>query len=283
MSILLLVLAGVIWGSSFVVVKDSLDYITPVWQLALRLMVACVVMWIVFCWRAREITLNMLREGIWLGILLFLALFFQTIGAAGTTAGKCSFLTSGEVAVIPFFSWMLLKKRPKRQQFVSAAICIMGVGLITLDGSLQIQSGDALVLVCAIFYGIHMVYIDEGDESTSPLLLHLIQVTTATVMALVAAFIMEPVPGVLPVNCNVAIIYCGIFEIFLGFLFQLIGQKNTNPFLCSILLSMESFYAIIFASIFLGEGISLRMIVGGCLIVGAVVFSQLKFDKKTMT
>ena len=280
-SVGMLVAAGIVWGASFVIVKDAMDYISPLWQLALRLLIACILMLLIFHKRLTQIKRRAMFQGIWLGVLFFLALMFQNLGCKETTASKCSFLTVSYVAFVPILELLILKKRLTRRKLLSVVICLCGMALLTLNGSFSVEKGDLLVIVCGLLYAFHILYIDYCSTTMEAVDMHLLQIITATVLSFLAAIIFEPIPVVTNVHCWMGLIYCGIFEIVLGFFFQLKGQQNTSPTLAGILVSMESVYGSIFAAIFLRESFTLRMI-AGCLAIflAAVVEGQESPAKK---
>lgn len=270
-SIGMLVAAGIVWGASFVVVKDNLDYITPLWQMALRLLVASILMLIFFHKRLMQIGRKAAVQGICLGVLFFLALMFQNLGCKETSASKCSFLTVSYVAFVPILELLILKKRMTRRKLMSVIICLSGMALLTLNGSFSVEKGDLLVIMCGLMYAIHILYIDHCSTMIQAVDMHLLQILTATVLSFLAAIVFEPIPVVTNARCWMGIVYCGIFEIVLGFFFQLKGQQNTSPTLAGILVSMESVYGSIFAAIFLKESFTLRMIAGSAAIFFAAV------------
>ncbi len=272
-SIGMLVAAGIIWGLSFVVVKDSLEYITPLWQLALRLLVASVCMLLLFFPRLKRMNRQTVFSGICLGTIFFLALLLQNIGCRETTASKSSFLTVSYVMFVPLLELLLLKKKLTGRKAASVLICLSGMAMLTLNGGFRIGRGDLLIIICGIFYAFHIIYIDHCSEKIDAVDMHFLQILTATVLALIAAFVFEPFPVVTEVHCWIGLLYCGIFEITLGFFLQLKGQQNTSPTLAGILVSMESVYGSIFAAIFLRESFTLRMIAGCIAIFMAAVIA----------
>ena len=271
MSIVLLVTAAIIWGSSFVVVKDSLDYITPIWQLALRFSVAAVPAVVLAIIRRKQWNKKTVVRSLVLGVIFFLAVLFQNLGANLSSASKASFLTGTYVAFLPVIELIFIRRKITLKKGLSAFICLCGTGVLTIEKGLRFQTGDIFLLLCGIMYAVHLMYIDISD--CDGVLLHSGQIITAAVLAVITALIFEPVPVHVNLRCMLGIVYCGIFEVFLGFFFQLVGQKNTNPSLAAIILSMESLFGLIFSVIFLGDVMSPRIIIGGLLIVFAAIFN----------
>lgn len=272
-AILMLIAAGLIWGISFVVVKDSLDYMTPLWQLAGRLLIACGAVCIIFCREFRRMNRLTVKRGILLGVFFTAALMLQNIGCNYTSASKCAFLTGSYVAFVPLLELLFLRRKPTWRKLLAVALCMAGMAFLTLEGSLSLGLGDMLVILCGVAYAVHILYIDRCEEQVSPLHLHMLQIITATVISLAAALLVEPIPTGISLHAAGGMVYCGIFEILLGFFLQLKGQKNTNPTLAGILMSMESVYACIFAAIFLHDVFTIPMIIGCVMMFLAAVLA----------
>ena len=170
------------------------------------------------------------------------------------------------MAFLPVIELIFIRRKITLKKGLSAFICLCGTGVLTIEKGLRFQTGDIFLLLCGIMYAVHLMYIDISD--CDGVLLHSGQIITAAVLAVITALIFEPVPVHVNLRCMLGIVYCGIFEVFL-----LVGQKNTNPSLAAIILSMESLFGLIFSVIFLGDVMSPRIIIGGLLIVFAAIFN----------
>ena len=128
----MLILAPVIWGSSFVVMKHSLDSFTPFYLLAFRFTAAAVLLGLA-CWKSwRAMDRNYLKSGLIIGTFLFLAYAFQTFGLDRTTSGKNAFLTAVYCVIVPFLYWLITGRRPDKWNILAAFICIAGIGMVAL-------------------------------------------------------------------------------------------------------------------------------------------------------
>ena len=143
---LLLMLAAMIWGSSFIVMKSAVDFLTPNVLLFVRFSLATVIMAIMFYKYVKDIKLKDLKGGMVTGTCLFLAYLIQTIGLTMTTPGKNAFLTAVYCAIVPFLVWLFYHKRPDNYNFIAALLCIFGVGFVSLDANLSMNLGDLLVV-----------------------------------------------------------------------------------------------------------------------------------------
>lgn len=279
--IIMLLMASVIWGSSFAVVKDSLDYVTPMWQLFFRLFVAVAAMAVAFQRKIRELTKKQIVCGMKAGAAITLALCFQNEGCNLTSAGKSSFLTCCYVAFVPVLTFMWKRIKNPLRKYVAAVICIAGIGFITLERGLTINFGDVLTLICAVFYAVHIIVIEDTPEKMSPVMVQFIQMTVACVASLVVAFVLEPIPqiGQMGNRAWLSIVYCGVFEVMIGFLLQIEGQVRTSATLAALLTSLESVFGCIFSALLLGEEFSMKMVIGCVLIFVSVLVSEVSFEK----
>ena len=276
-----LILTAAIWGFSFVVVKDSLSYVGPVYMIALRYTLAAAVMSLIFIKRWQYLNKETIKHGIISGSFLFLGYLTQTIGCGYTTAGKNAFLTTIYVILIPFICWILYRKRPGWYVFVAALMSITGIGLLALGTSDKsgINIGDALTLICGIFFALHIVwsekYANMGDD---PLLLTLLQFIVSAVFGWIfAPFFDGKLSFSVLGNFRVitSIFYLGIFSTMIGFSLQNIGLKYVPSSIASILLSFESVFGVLFSTIILHELLTPRMIFGCALIFAALLLSEI--------
>ena len=139
-----LVVTTLIWGFSFVIVKDSGDRIPPVYLLAFRFTLAFAGLALVFAGKISKIRKGDLLCGAMLGFWLFVSYFFQTVGIQYTTAGKNAFLTTIYVVIVPFLHWAINEKKPDRYCAAAAVLAILGIGLLSLRGDLSMNIGDVL-------------------------------------------------------------------------------------------------------------------------------------------
>ncbi len=275
-----LILATLIWGFAFVVVKNSLDLIPPIYLTALRFSVAAIACFAVFFKRIDFKDTKMLLEGAFLGALLFLGYSFQTVGCNYTTASKNAFLTSFYVLIVPLFSWFLTKSRPDIFCIVTAVFGIIGVGFICLDNEGEINIGDILTLACAVFYAIHMVFLEKYNKHRDPAAMTTLQMTSVAILAWIAAPIYD---GALSIgvftnpSAIVSILYLGLLSTMLAYLLQNASQKVLSASNASLVMSLESLFGAVFSTIFLpDEHFTLKMIIGAVLLMGAIILSQTK-------
>ncbi|WP_099466580.1 DMT family transporter [Konateibacter massiliensis] len=275
-----LIAAAVMWGFGFIVVKDSLDFIPPVYMLAFRFTLASAGLGIVFHKRIFKINKKNVKSGLILGILLYISYLLQTIGCQYTTAGKNAFITTIYVVIVPFLYWAMSKKKPDIYCVVSAFMAIAGIGLLSLTSDLTVNIGDVLTFLCGIGFALHLIYISKYSKGQDPIILTLLQIFTAAVLSWITApFIDGGFPShIVDTDPVIAILYLGIGATMITFLLQNIGQKYVEPSTAAVLLSMESVFGVIFSVTLLGEVLTTKMLVGCALIFTAVIMAETKFD-----
>lgn len=278
-AVIMLLTASVIWGSSFVVVKGSLDYVTPAWQLFERLAVASLGGVVILATQRRYLCAKYLRQGVVLGLIFAAALIFQNYGANLSSASKCAFLTVSYVAFTPLIETVFLRKRLTARKAATVAVCLTGVGLITLNEQLSLEWCDVFLLLTGFFYAVHLLWIDHCDEKSGVIIVHVVQIWTACVISLAAALVLEPFRVSTDGSFVLGILYCGIFEVLIGFLLQFKGQQGTSPQLAGILLSSECVFAGIFGVLFQNDSFSVKMGIGCLLILVSAVMESLRVER----
>lgn len=289
-----LLFTTIIWGFGFVVVKSSLDYISAEYMLSFRFTIAAVTLALVFIKKFRFINWKYVLNGGILGFFLFLSYAVQTYGCDYTTAGKNAFLTTIYVIIVPFFAWLINRKKPDIYCIIGSGIGIVGLGLLSLGGSdlegAIINIGDLLTIVCGFGYAIHMVFIDKFTEKQDPILLTILQLAFAACFSWLLALISgKPFPeAAFTMDSIIAMLYLGIFSTAVGFFLQNVCQKYTEPSVAALLLSFEAVFGMIFSMMFLNEQMSVQKGVGCVLMFAAAVvvetkLSFLKRKKQTNT
>ena len=279
---ILIVIATIIWGSSFVIVKDVTSYLSPAWILVVRFSAAAVIMACALLGRRHlYFERSHVGYGLLFGLAMFLAYYLQTIGITDTTPGKNAFLTGTYCVMVPFLAWGMAHKRPNRFNLVAALLCIIGVGFISLGGSdegslLSMRFGDAMTLGCAVFYAVHIVLVSMFAKGRDIFVLTMWQFAGIAVCSLLAGLVLEPGPtwATVPVEGWVSLAYLTIACTTLALLFQNIGQAHIPPASASLLLSLEAVFGVAFSVAFGAETLTLRVILGFALVFAAIVVSE---------
>lgn len=274
----LLVLATLIWGTSFVIMKNTLDDVPVLFLLAFRFLLAAAILAAVFYKSWKNLNKSYFLYGGIMGLLLLTAYITQTYGLIGTTPGKNAFLTASYCIIVPFFNWIISRKRPDRFNVVAAVLCLCGIGLVSLTSDLSITTGDGLTLLCGFFYAAHIIAVNNFAKGRDIFLITVLQFAVAGVVSLLLSLITGSMPAAMPRGATAELLYLAIACTAGALLFQNIGQKYTEPASASVLLSLEAPFGVFFSILFYSERPSARMIFGFFLIFVAVICSETKFE-----
>ena len=282
LSVIGLIVTTVIWGSSFVVMKNSVAVISPTYLLALRFTIASVALVGVFWKRIIVLKRQDLLCGSLLGVFLFVSYFFQTYGLKYTTASKNAFITTLYVILVPFLHWFFNRKKPSRNNVAAAVLAVFGLALLSLEGDLSVNLGDILTFICGFFYAIHIVFIDRYTVEHDPVGLTVTQMIVAAALSWIVAPLLEGSMdfGVIDKAMMAGLLYLGIFSTMIGFLLQNVGQKHLSPNTSSILLSFESVFGLFFSVLFLKDPVTLKLAAGCVLMFASVILSEYKKKEK---
>ena len=281
-----LILTAAIWGFAFVVVKDSVDTIPPVYMVSIRYTIAAVLLGFVLIPQFKKLNRYYWIHGSVTGLMLALGYITQTIGCKYTTAGKNAFLTTIYVILIPLISWPLNKKRPHFVVFLSAVMALVGIGLLALrneGGVLGFNVGDILTLICGLFYALHIISTAKFSQDKNPVILTWIQFIVAAVFSWAVSPLIDGSFSVALLKSSRVIfsmLYLGIFSSLVAFLLQNICLKYMESSLASLFLSLESVFGVVFSTIFLRERMTLVMIIGCVLIFAAITIADQFHAKK---
>ena len=269
--------AALIWGSSFFVMKDAVSGVPVFLLLAIRFTVGCALLSLIFWKKWKHCKGRLLLHGAVVGVLLFAAYTAQTYGLKDTTPGKNAFLTAVYCVLVPFVNWLLLRRRPTRWNWIAAVMCLGGIGLVSLDGSLTMNRGDALTLLGGVFYALHLVAVSRYGEEDDAVLLTTVQFGTSALCCWLCCGLFERIPA-FPQNAWAELIYLAVFATTIALLLQNVGQSVTPAAQASILLSLESVFGVLFSVICYGETVTLRLVAGFVLIFLAVIASETQFS-----
>ena len=256
--------------------KDLLANMSPLYILAIRFCGAAIMLLPACAGKLRIIDKAYLRGGLLMGITLLLAYLFQTYGLQFTTPGKNAFLTSVYCVITPFLYWAFIRKRPDRFNAAAAAICIVGIGLISLDDELIIGAGDALTIVCGLFFALHIVVTARFVAERNPVVLAMLQFAAVGGIALLCALAIEPFPsGIAPADAW-GIAFLTVVCTAGCLLMQTFGQKYTPPSQAAVIMTLESVFGALCSVLLRHETLTVRLVFGFALTFAAVVISETK-------
>jgi len=277
---LMLFLAAIIWGSSFVVVKSSVQGLPPNMLIFLRFSTACVLLSLIFIKQLKKFKKSVLIKGILCGLFLFIGYTLQTIGIVYTTPGKNAFLTAIYCVLVPFLFWGVGKIKPDRYNIIAAVLCLAGIGFIAIDGTLGINIGDLLTIISGIAFAGHIVFVAMSARNENPILLTIVQFGAVAVFSLFTSLLTEPKINTIAFSTQVIleVAYLAVFATAAALLLQIIGQSKVNPSTVSLIVSFEAVFGVLFSIIFFDEKITLRISIGFIFVFIAIIISETKMQ-----
>jgi drug/metabolite transporter (DMT)-like permease len=268
-----------VWGSSFVVMKDSLERQNVFSFLSSRFMLAVLLMFLYKPGVFRKLTKKFVVRGIIAGILLGSGYIFQTYGLTKTTVSNTGFITGLYIVFTPLISLLILKRHVLKIQWIAVIIATIGLFFISYNG-VTIGFGEILVLISAFIYGAHFVALGEWSDGKNTYALTFIQVVTVAVLTSIFAF--KDGFQIAPDSTVwLAILYTAFFATFLGFLIQTKAQSVMSATVASVLLATETPFAVFFGLYFHDDPLTLRIITGGLLVMAAMALVIWSDNKKT--
>lgn len=272
--------SALIWGSSFVIMKNAVDFLTPHVLLSIRFILSTLFMSLLFFRQLKNIKLSDLRGGFFAGLALFCAFTIQTFGLRLTTPGKNAFLTAIYCTVVPFLSWFWLKKKPDGYQWLAAVLCFVGVGLVSLDSSLNMNIGDIYTLIGGVLYGMHILICEKAMQKTAPIIVTTLQFAFAGIFSLISALLFEDITIIRQIDSSVIlqILYLAFFATTVAYIFQNSGQKRVNECTAALILSLESVFGVMFSILLKAEVLNIQIALGFAVIFIAIIISETKLS-----
>ena len=276
----LLLLTAMIWGSSFVAQSAGADLIIPAFFNGTRMLLGSLLLSPLAVYRMRRYVpassrRTLLLGGACCGVLMFTGSYMQQTGIAYTTAGKAGFLTAMYVVLVPVLG-IFLKKKPRPILWVSVALACVGLYFLCFtDKTFSLAMGDAAMLGGAVMFALHIMVVDHFSPLVDGVCLSFVQFLTAGSLGMVVAFITEQPSFAALSAAAVPILYTGVFTMGVAYTLQIVAQKDTDPTVASLILCMESVFAVVFGWLILHETLSLREGVGSVFMFVAILLAQL--------
>jgi drug/metabolite transporter (DMT)-like permease len=271
-----LTITAIIWGSGFVASSISLEHFTPYQILAGRFIIGAIILSIIFHKRLKNINKSTMIKGAVLGIFLYLAFALQTVGLQFTTPSKNAFLTAVNVVIVPFIAFVMYKRKIDMYELFGAILAMVGVGILSLKLSADINIGDLLTLGCAFGFAFHIFYTAKFVKDSDPISLTLIQMVTAAIIGSIVVVFKGETSVVMETEGLFSLLYLGIFSTTIAYLLQTVAQKMITETKAAIILSTESFWGMVFSVAILDEVMTIKMVLGAILILCAIIISETK-------
>lgn len=282
----LLLLGSVIWGAAFVAQRVGMDHMGPFTFNGIRMLLAWLVMVPVTAFlearnkKAPGSSAPDPREqrisGLLCGGLLFAASSLQQMGLVTTTAGKAGFITALYVVLVPVAGWLLLRKNPGKIIWMGVALAVVALWLLCMPaGGFALQSGDLLVLGCAVCFTFQILCVDYYAPRVSGVKLARDEFLVTGALSMVVALATETVTAEGIREALIPILYAGIMSGAFGYTLQVLGQRDTDPTVASLLMCLEAVFAVLTGAVLLGEKMAAREAAGCILMFTAVILAQL--------
>ncbi len=292
-SSLLLTLAAFIWGTAFVAQSTGLELIGNFTFLCLRSCLAVVVLtpvsWFIFRNNRRKvgegehgenksfISKRLLLGGLLCGGSVCLASLVQQYGIMLSSVGKSGFLTTLYILIVPILG-IFLKRKVKPVLWLCIAIATCGMYFLCVTASGGVGIGDVLLIMCAFLFAVQIMIVDHFIQTVDGVRLSLIQFAVTAVISAIGMLAFENPDPVAIGQAWFSIFYAGVLSSGIAFTLQIVAQKNLNPTVASLIMSLESVFAAL-AGAFFGERLSGREIFGCALVFLAIIIAQLPFEK----
>ena len=278
-------LTAVIWGVAFVAQSAGMDYVGPFTYNGVRCILGGMVLLpcIALLDRVRGERepenighggRKLLVGGFCCGILLFAASSFQQVGIQYTAVGKAGFITAMYIIIVPVLG-IFVHKKVGLKVWIGVAFAVCGLYLLCMTDGFQLEKGDALVLVCAVIFSLHILVIDYFSPKVDGVRMSCIQFWVCGILSVIVCLVLET-PDIRSIlEAWKPICYGGFMSCGVAYTLQIVGQKGMNPTVASLILSLESVVSVIAGFLILHQTMTRRELLGCCLMVVAIVLAQL--------
>lgn len=282
-NVLMLILTAFIWGTAFVAQSVGMDYLEPFTFNGVRSIIGgiallpCIVLLDKINGTpkdGKEDKKALVTGGIVCGILLFAASSLQQTGIQYTTAGKAGFITAFYIVIVPVLG-IFLKKKTGWKVWVAVALALAGLYFLCMTEKFSVGKGDILIFLCALVFSLHILVIDYFSPKVNGVKMSCIQFFVCGCISLPFMFALETprvsgmIDGIWP------LLYAGVLSCGVAYTLQIVGQKNVNPAVASLILSLESCFSVLAGWLVLGEKLSVRESSGCVLMFAAIILAQL--------
>ncbi len=271
-------LVCLVWGSTFIMVKQAVADVSVLLFLTLRFTVAALLLALIFGLRKNRPPLRpSLPGGILAGCLLFGGYVVQTSGLQYTSASNAGFITGLYIPLVPIFGAAIYRKAPQLSEIAGIVLAFAGTALMTIGkGILNIGRGDLLVACCAVLYAFHILVLARFSKTADVAWLAVIQIATGAVIGWLTWWWTQPVEAHFTATVWVALAVTSVFATAFAFSAQTWAQKYTTATRTALIFSLEPVFAWLASYAVAGEVITGRRLAGAALILGGILIAELK-------
>ncbi len=269
-----------IWGVAFVAQRVSLDHLGAFTFNGLRFALGALsLVPLTFLLKPKHLSAveagwrPSLVPGLVAGVVLFVAASLQQVGLLWTTAGKAAFLTGFYILLVPVFG-MFLKRHPTPGVWGGAALALVGLYFLSITAAFTMGFGDALQLLGAVFWAVHILVIDRFVPKLDPLKLSVVQFAVCSALSFGVALPIETFTWSGLQGGLVPLLYAGIGSVGIAYTLQVVGQRGVAPGPAALILSLETVFAAMGGGLLLGETLGPRELLGCALMLAGMVLAQ---------
>lgn len=266
-------IVAVIWGLGFIAVDEALVSFSCFDILFIRFVGSAALAWLLIIKKVKKIHMRTVKKGMMNGVLLFIAYALQTYAQTLTSVSNNAFLSASGVVMVPYLCYLVFKKKPSKRQIFSSCLCLIGIGVLTTS-KMSFELGDFLAFSCAIFFAAHLVSLQYTCVLEDSQVINALQLGTCACLSIPCTLLFSKVPSAISLNSILSCIYIVVFATFLCFFLQTKAQQVASASSCSVILSTESLFAVIFSVILLKETIHMNLLIGGLMILISVILVQ---------
>lgn len=296
----MLITTSIIWGTAFVAQRVGMDHIEPFTFGASRYILAALTLLPVIYFldsrkkkknlangiddtltaeEKKEERLAYLKGGATCGCVLFIASSLQQIGLVDTSAGKAGFITALYIVLVPIFG-IFLKKKVRALTWLGVALATVGLYLLCINEGFKFEFGDLIIFIGSFFWTGHILCCDHFTEKSDPVKLSVVQFFVTFFLSAIAMFLFESPNWTGIIECMMPIIYCGVFSAGIGYTLQMVAQKDTDPTIASLILSLEAVFGALGGYFLLNELLTTKELLGCIIMFTAIIIAQIPSKEK---
>lgn len=284
---ILLLITALIWGVAFVAQSVGMEYIQPFTFTCIRCILGGVVL-IPCIWildkvnpQVKRNDKDMLIGGVLCGLCLFVASNLQQFGIQYTSVGKAGFITACYIVIVPI-AGIFLGKKSRIRIWGAVALALVGLYLLCITDSFSIEGGDILILISAFVFAAHILIIDHFSPRVNGVKMACVQFFVCGILSGIMMLIFEEPSMTGIMAAKIPLLYAGVLACGVAYTFQILGQKNVNPAVASLVLSLEACISVLAGWIILGQRLTAKELIGCAVMFAAIILAQLPERKRKM-
>jgi len=277
----------IIWGLGFPITKLAVNYGFQANTIMVgRFLTATIILGLIYARRLKYLNRTILIFGTITGLFLFFGFFFQTLGSVYTTPSKNGFITQLNIVFVPYLYFLFFKKKVDVFNIVSVLIAIVGMFILSYsaEGFSGVNIGDVYTFLCAIMVAFNVVTgsFYQKKYNFDPALFVLVNIFVSMILSVTFMVAFDDYPEITVLSLW-PLLVLGVFNTALGFLVQSYALKISLPTKVSLIVALESVFGVVGSVLIIGEPLTLRLVIGGLLIISGIVITEIKpFRKRRM-